>query len=464
MSDSNNNIISINNNKKNINLLSGQEDQFKKFKPSLASIEEKLIRYLEDGEIPPYMDTSIAPYDWNIWFFSDDPLRPARILKVDPVTRTAMEIGKEALCGEINEAFRRFCRMDNHPSGRYCLSSREIQGFANKLIYSGRRLPAWPKPIGFKSETDLAFQRFDFDPAEKASLEDFPTIATNLRHMSNSRNFCERVGSLYDDEANRKQVLFLIGDGDGGKSSLIDLLTYLAGGTNGVASIGMSVYDSFGFDPLLDKRVWIAEELSPQFFKNGKFKTLTGGTAVQINRKGEKQFNAYLQGMLVATSNKTPKIDNDSGLRNRILICEVDPIPKEDRLPLKETHRRMRQELPHFIRYCLDAYSKVTGDGTLVPDTTERLDSIIEDEEITCEAIFDEYFEEDLTALGNDAKVRSKDFNKVWEKICDEHKQFARERNCKTNFENYIKRRLGLKNLSIRVKQVRYIPGIKILR
>lgn len=433
------------------------------FKPSLGSKEEKLIQYLEDGECPPLMP-NIGAHQWDIWFYSNDPLRPTRILKKNNESRTVCEYGKEALHGEVYEAFRRFARMDDHPSGKYCLSDKEVASLSRKLMYSGRRVEAWPKPIGFKSDEGDCFQRFDFDPAASASLEDFPTIALNLKHMTNSRNFCERVGSLYDEKANRKQILFLIGDGDGGKSALIELLTFLAGGDRGVASINMGVYKDHGFDPLLDKRVWIAEELSTRFFEHEQFKVLTGGSAVQINRKNEKQFNAYLTGMLFATSNKTPKIDDDSGLRNRILICEVDPIPKELRLPPEETKARMRAELPYFIRYCLEAYSSVSGDGTLLPDTTDKLEAIIADKELDCEAIFDTYFYEDHTTnTKRTAKLTSVEYLAVWEDISENYKAFAKTTS-KHQFDDYVKKRLVRKSLSELVSRngvkYRVIPGL----
>ena len=433
------------------------------FKPNLASKEEKLIRFLEDKVIPPYMDTKVSHHSWNMWFHSDDPLRPTRILKVNDVNKTVCEYGKESLMGEVNEAFRRFARMDDHPSGKYCLSSKEIVGFTQKLMYSGRRLATWPKAIGFKSDKDYCFQRFNFDPAETATPADFPTINLNLQHMNNSRNFCERVGSLYDPAADRKQILFLIGEGDGGKSALINLLTFLAGGPEGIASVGMSVYKDFGFDPLLDKRVWIAEEIEPEFPEHPRFKNLTGGSAVQINRKGEKQFNAYFTGILFATANEPPKVKNDSGLKNRILICEIDPVPKELRLPPAETSARMRAELPHFIRYCLDAYSRVSGDGTLVPDNTDKLDSIIAEDQMDTAAVFSEYLQEDLTVLGKNALLTPVEYHQVWELICEENKAFAKAVSRK-KFNEYVKGILCRKEIAVRCHghQGRMIPGLRL--
>lgn len=420
-----------------------------------GQLEEFLFRYLESGNpgVLPYgCDPSMVHGKYDVWTYWDKDSTDPRIVRVDQEAGIAKEIGLTKMVGIIQNCLSRFANPE-HLSGKYCLSNSQCVNLAKRLIASGRTLSRWPDPIGFKSSLGLFFKRHDFDPADSATPADFPTINLNLQNMTNSRNFCERVGSIYFKEADRKQGVYLVGEGDGGKTALAKLLTELAGGPEGVAMVNMQVYSSFGLDPLVDKRIWLAEELPPQFYKNGKHKILTGGAAVQINRKGERQFNAYLTGMLFAFSNEPPELVDDSGLRNRIIICEVGTIPEKLRLPKDETQRRMRAELPYFIRYCIDLYLKVGGNGTLTPDTTEKVEALISESEEDVASIFDKYFVEDLTKLGKNAVISCPIFNDFWEVICQENPAFARSQGFKpTNFRKYIAKRLGRQNHVIRCR------------
>lgn len=457
------NVVSDGKNVTNIDEARKKHTEEGGFKPNAGSKEQALLEYLEGRrDILVGMPAILPKQNWHIYFYSESPMEPARILRHKLDTDTYEEIGKDELVREVNRCLDQFGSVEGGKSALYCLSDREASSLANRLQRSGRRLKAWPQPIGFKSQKGYFFDRFDFDVPKTANKEDFSTINLNLQGMTNASNFCQRVGSLYDPDADRKQVIFMVGDGDGGKSVLIDLLTFLAGGLSGVASIDEGVFGEFGLAPLVDRRVWVAEELPPKFFVKHKFKTLTGGSCVMINRKGEKQFNAYLTGMLFATSNQTPFFPNDTGFRNRMIICEVDPIPKELRLPRDETGRRMRKELPAFIRYCLDQYALVGGDGTLTPETTEALDGIIEDAEAEMASVFDDVFEVDLESR-QERWIKSTDYCAWWEKMNKEAPWFVRTVS-KQKFDNYVKRRLGRRRLSKVIRhsgdRFRVIPGL----
>ena len=135
------------------------------------------------------------------------------------------------------------------------------------------------------------------------------------------------------------------------------------------------------------------------------------------------------------------------------------------RLRRDETEKRMRSELPFFIRYCIDAYAKVGGNGTLIPDTTGRLESIIEENEQDVSVIFEQYFTEDLGALGMHARVDAQEFQRIWEKISYENPAFAKSNTRKT-FNNYVKKRLGRKSLlincKIRGKSQKMVTGLRV--
>lgn len=438
---------------------SSQEE--KPLKLSKGYIHERIFQYLNiEGpervaQLSCYaIDPAMIHRDFNAYNYRSDDRTGPRVCLLDKEKGLATAIGSLKLAGEISECLERF--VDPFlPSHRYCLTFPECETIAKQFMAKGRSIDKWPEPIGFKTiERDqdgnvakYYFKRHDFDPHDKpTTYADFPTIALNLENMSNDRNFCERVGSLYDPEADRKQMILMVGEGDGGKSALLNLLTHLAGGPDGVAMIDMGVFNRFGFFPLVDKAVWLAEELNPNFFKNDRLKTLTGGAPVQIEPKREAQYNVRLNGMLFAATNKMPELlEDDSGLRNRIIICEVKSLAKELRLPAAETEKRMKAELPYFVRYCMDAYSKAkraTGSGTLVPDTTEALDNLIADSELVFEGWLNDYF-----VYGDEHAKTDFYTPNQWTQICDwlieKHSSVRQSAQLLKRWNKYVAKILG---------------------
>lgn len=441
-----------------------------------GTMEEMYQRFLENGVQLPYLKGVQIP--WNIWFYREKNSDLSRIIKLNPENKTVSEIGKETLKGEIGTVFRRFANPDSI-TGKYCLGDRQISALGNRLTYLGRRASSWPKTTGFLSDPDYVFHRLPFDPhPEAVTPEQFPTINENISRMTNSAAFCQRVGSIFDLNANRKKIVMLLGESNGGKSALLDLITYIVGGVDCVATVNLGTFAQFGMATLLDKRVWIGNEINPKFFINDKFKTIAdpGPSLVGIERKGQGIFNSYLNGMLFCSANpkKMPRLEDDSGLRSRLIFCEVEPIPESLRMAPDDLSQLFHTELPFFLRYCLDAYSEflATNPGREIQseevkhDEQGIFDQILDEDEMGLEVIFNRYFYEDLTAFGRDGvRLTTTQYVQEWERITYDNPSFGRS--CtKREFDNYVKKRAGTKKLGKQFRtedkrRVTYIEGIR---
>ena len=444
--------------------------------------EELLIAFLEDQIALPGIPDELVP--WDLWFHREKNSDLSRIIKLDRVNRTVREIERENLKDEINNVFRRFASADGGVRAWYCLSDSQIKALANKLSYSGRKVRdcqelngQWPKTTGFLSDPDYVFNRLPFDPSPGAvTALDFPTINKNLGHMTNSLAFCQRIGSIFDLDANRKKIVMLLGESNGGKSALLDLITYVAGGPDCVATVNLGTFAQFGMATLLDKRAWIGNEINPKFFINDKFKTIAdpGPSLVGIERKGQGIFNSYVNGLMFCSANpkKMPRLEDDSGLRSRLIFCEISPIEETERIDPGVLKNKFHTELPFFIKHCLDVYSeflrlkpgKEIQSEEIKPGDEGLFDQIVINDEMELDAVFDEYFLVDETCLGTDAKLLAKDYVKEWQRICNDKPAFGRIVS-KRAFDNHVKKKTGTKNLSLPIKRDkvthRYIVGIQ---
>jgi len=423
-------------------------------------IEEYLVRYLVTGKIQPFMP-SFLPYEpLAVRFFKADTKSATRMITVDKTSNTAQEIDEETLMKILLENLGRFA-IEGHACSIYSLKYAQIKDLARRLKTCAPSIEVWPEPCGFKNDPRLLFERLNFDPKKTAKPDAFPFIKEMLARMTNADAFCQRIGSLFHPDADRKQATILYGQGDGGKTTLFNMICRLVG-ERAVAPINETISrDSFGLWTLVDKRVWIGEEILPSFFRTNTFKRLTGGAPLMINPKNEKQYSAHLKGILFANANEAPLIPNDSGLINRLIICQVDSIPAEKRLPTVDVERMIEQELPAFTGYCIGLYK---GGAIEAKDKTE-IQSAIEDYEAPLKLIFDMYFRIDPGAFGVEMSVTAADVVTAWAHARDNFPGRVGKLSIE-NFRSYISRQTGRDGMTFTVRKkrdghtIRLVPGL----
>ncbi len=134
-----------------------------------------------------------------------------------------------------------------------------------------------------------------------------------------------------------KKSLFLVGQGNTGKSQLKRLAEYLVG-YNNVSNIDLKkVNDKHGTASLYQKRLAGCNDMSYQRIEDMSiFKQLTGGDAIEIDFKFKNSFNFLFKGFLWFNCNKLPRFGGDTGkwVYERIMpvFCN-NVIPKEEQDP-----------------------------------------------------------------------------------------------------------------------------------
>lgn len=158
-----------------------------------------------------------------------------------------------------------------------------------------------------------------------------------------------------------KKALFLVGQGNTGKSQLKRLAEYLVG-YNNVSNIDLKkVNDKHGTASLYQKRLAGCNDMSYQRIEDMSiFKQLTGGDAIEIDFKFKNSFNFLFKGFLWFNCNKLPRFGGDTGkwVYERIMpvFCN-NVIPKEKQDPL--LFEKMLKEKNTILLFAIRELQKV---------------------------------------------------------------------------------------------------------
>lgn len=246
-----------------------------------------------------------------------------------------------------------------------------VQCWANKTV----DLTELPKPVAFKSDPDLCMTRLDFDPLEPQDLSVVaPMFASILSRVKTNREaLCQRIGSIYEPNADRKQAVWISGPGDAGKSQIEWLLQVLSGGSFGI----LQDFDkSYWKAPIVGKRVGLVHEAPARFIRSDEFKSLTGDETHAINDKYSKVIVVKLSALIFFSSNQEPEIPHDDALISRIIDCRMESVPAAERVEEPFLRAKLMDELPYIAGHCLALYRKLSGYGRIPCETTALEDTI----------------------------------------------------------------------------------------
>lgn len=162
-----------------------------------------------------------------------------------------------------------------------------------------------------------------------------------------------------------KKSLFLVGDGDTGKSQLKSLVERLLGKGNFVGIDLKEIEARFGTGVIYGTRLAGSSDMSFLSVDELKtFKKLTGGDSVFAEFKGLQGFEYTYSGMLWFCMNRLPKFGGDNGqwVYDRIMVVNcvnVIPLEKQD----KQLIDKMYAERDGIIFKAITALQKVIGNG-----------------------------------------------------------------------------------------------------
>lgn len=232
----------------------------------------------------------------------------------------------------------------------------------------------------------------------------------------------EMFGYLLSSEMKAHSAFFLYGDGQNGKSTLMDILSLFFGELS-VASFSIETLTTrpFALAGLVGKRINICNEDESKFIRSDKFKSLISGDLVSAERKYGNVFEFRPRTKFIFSTNSMPTFDSvDFGLRRRIKII---PFLREITREKKDTGilQKIQPELPGILRWAIEGlrrlrennfeFSQCDAVDHMKKEFTKGVSSTIR--------FFDEYY------------VKDSDEFTPFKQMYDEYKEWCRENNRK---------------------------------
>lgn len=162
-----------------------------------------------------------------------------------------------------------------------------------------------------------------------------------------------------------KKVLFLVGEGDTGKSQLKSLVERLLGRGNFIGIDLKEIESRFGTGAIYGTRLAGSSDMSFLSVDELKtFKKMTGGDSLFAEFKGQQAFEFTYNGLLWFCMNRLPKFGGDDGkwVYDRIMVVECqNVIPSEDQD--KELLDKMYAEREGIVFKAVKALQTVIANG-----------------------------------------------------------------------------------------------------
>lgn len=293
----------------------------------------------------------------------------------------------------------------------FCLDFSDCKKVVeNWVAYTSRTdgfvYPSHPQAIAFANETHrTCYHRLPFNK-EKIVEPFFPKWEEILSRMTNRDAFCMFVWSLFEENADISQYLYIYGLGGCGKSAIGAWLQRLVGSAF-TSAASDQMYDKHWSEAIVGKRLCYIKEANSGFPKSDKFKALTGDRQLRVNPKGLKGYDTVHQCKFAFVSNYKLEITSKSEDTRRAIYCELTPFEGKA-MPDDVLSDILWSETAHFLSYCMTLYYKACGlSGEKIPVNINLYDDIIAETESDVRNILDQWF-----VKSADSKVTSADFQK----------------------------------------------------
>lgn len=223
-------------------------------------------------------------------------------------------------------------------------------------------------------ESEYAYKKFDITQVQPGPTPAWDEFTSRLDYPEVFRAW---VWSVVEPSNNIRQAIWLVGEGNDGKSAAQNALTALLGKPYVKAMQDGELHEKFFLSGVYGKTlINYADAREIYLFNHPKIKQITGGDTTSIEFKGQDSFAGDVYSKLFITSNKNPKINPDSRAQlTRLIRLEVSKPKTQD----AGFQSRLEAEIWPFLHQCREAYEQYISPGhnrLMLPQDLE--DKIIE--------------------------------------------------------------------------------------
>jgi hypothetical protein len=249
---------------------------------------------------------------------------------------------------------------------------------------------AMPKLLLEKSEKGLCFNRLPYN--SENDVFKAPLFQEFLSRCDNAKALMIFLGSLFFEDSDRQQYIWMWGQGGDGKGSLIKVLRAIFADQYH-SEEGQHVSSRFWTHGLLDKRIVVFPDCNNYMLPlTGIFKMVTGEDPIRVEPKGRNSYTAELRCKVMVVSQQPPQISSQEAEFRRLILCQVQPPGVVLDFSYKD---RLMREAPYIIGTCKAAYLDNLLRGGAIPVEREAMELLALEAEVKYETFFNEFLVED---------------------------------------------------------------------
>lgn len=388
----------------------------------------------------------------NKYFTHSSPEGVLSLLRLNKNTNVVVPCGIDYIKSDFYEMMRKNSDIFD------IMTDRKITEVAKTAILHAENLKEKPPMIGTMDDvTKLCFHRIPF--IMDANMET-PVTDEMMSRTSNSEALMKWIGSLFCDESDRSQYVWIYGEGGNGKGCLGRLLWRTFGSAFKSDSIPKRT-DKFWSYGLLNKRIVMfpeSESYQSKFPSSGFFKSLTGGDAIRVEPKGKNSYSTFLDCKFMFLSNHAPMLKESIADKRRTIPCHMEvttnysPTFEED----------LWKEAPGFFGKCLKMYLEmdVIGGQRFIPITQESINDVVREENDKMMAVFHSIMIDKRETVSGQKVNREKVFirgHEMQKALADCH--LIKNREEISAFLEFLWRKFNCKNRTIRLKNHTFCNG-----
>jgi hypothetical protein len=240
-----------------------------------------------------------------------------------------------------------------------------------------------------KSDPGLCWKRLPFDLNVEGPTPQWDFL---LSHTEQKEIVMMWIGSTFITNSSREQWLWMYGNGDDGKGTILEFLYDIYGDAYTPGETNHKGNKHWKANFLGKRIVGFADCSDTKFFTSDTMKSLTGDSYHVIDPKGEKPYTARLDCKFIAASNKPLELGAGKADVKRALIASFRTIEDGQLISKQEVLRRLREEAPAFLTACKKLYLEKRTHNDRIPMDLDLLEVTVANKYEVYEAIFEKYF------------------------------------------------------------------------
>lgn len=248
---------------------------------------------------------------------------------------------------------------------------------AEYIVFNNGLYNVYKQQLEPFDKNKIVTNKIDFDYNENAYSE----IADNTLKDLSCEN--EKIRMLLEELIGYtlyrrnyfKKAFILIGDKNNGKSTFLDLLSYVLGAENISALSLKELNDRFKTSLLFHKLANIGDDIDDEFICDSSiFKKIVSGDRIVVERKNEQPFEFSPYAKLIFSANDLPKIKDKTGaVLSRLILIPFNADFTNNRNPFLRYELQTKESAEYIIKIGIEGLLRlIKNQSFTLPNEVEK--------------------------------------------------------------------------------------------